>query len=399
VAVATLAACSSGGGSSAKTDSSTSVVKLGIITDVGGAVNNADSVAAARAAVRGVNKRGGIDGHQVQLLFCNGNLSPVTDQACVRKMISAKVMAMVGDEMVTYEESGDKLFAAAGIPNVSPVSYNYDFQDPNSYLTSGGEEYLNAGQDIAAVKYGGKRVGFVVVQIPTTVPYLVAHKKLLPTLGGVYAGDVETPETTTDYADPAAALMAKKPDVINTDSTEAADIEIFKNMNSLGFKGKEVIAADALTLSDIQGLGALGNRLLIATSFPPITAAGQYPGVAQYKSDMAAELASGDKAAAGYDTYNRDVAMEAYTGVIGIQKVANQAKADDAASLKKALDSAKNVDMGGLIPAWTPNKSISKVLPRVSTGSQYISAWDNGKLKLLTTKPIDVTSMVDSSNS
>lgn len=71
-------------------------------------------------------------------------------------------MAFVGNEMVAYEESGDKLMSAAGIANVAPVAYSYDFEDPNSYLINGGEEFLNAGQDIAAVKYGGKRVGFIV---------------------------------------------------------------------------------------------------------------------------------------------------------------------------------------------------------------------------------------------
>jgi ABC-type branched-subunit amino acid transport system substrate-binding protein len=400
VAVTALAGCSSGGGgSSAKTASSGSVIKLGMITDVGTSVNDADEVAAARAAVRGVNKRGGIDGHQAELVFCNGNLSPVTDQSCTRKLISDKVMAFVGNEDVAYEESGDKLMSAAGIANVAPVAYSYDFQDPNSYLINGGEEFLNAGQDIAAVKYGGKRVGFIVVNIPTTVPYLAAHKKLLPTLGGTYAGQIEVPEATTDYADPAATLQATKPDVIDTDSTEASDIEVFKDMSALGFKGKEVIAADALTLSDIQGLGALGNRLLITSAFPPVTAASQFPGIAQYKTDMAAELAAGDKNAAGYQTYNRDVAMEAYFGVIGIQKIADEGKATDAASFEKAIKSAKNINLGGVIPPWTPNKSISKVVPRVSNGAEYNSEWTGGQLKLLTAKPVDVTSMVDSSNS
>ena len=408
VAVTALAACSSSSSSStnsgttaqstAGTAASGSVIKLGIITDVGTAVNDADEVAAARAAVRGVNSRGGINGHKVDLLFCNGALSPVTDAACVRSMIGAKVMAMVGDEMVAYEQSGDQLFASAGIASVAPVAYSYDYQDPNSYLLSAGEVFLNAGQDIAAVRYGGKRVGYVVVNIPTTVPYVAAHKKLLPLLGGTYTGDAEIPEVATDYADPAAALEATKPTVINTDATEAADIEMLKTMSTLGFTGKEVVAADALTLSDFQGLGSLANKMLIVSAFPPVSAASQFPGLAQYKSDMAAELASGDQTAAGYQTYNRDVALEAYFGVIAIQKIADQAKATTAAAFKTAINSATNVDLGGVIPPWTPNKSVSTVVPRASTDGEYISEWDNGTVKLLTPTPIPVAKLVNESN-
>jgi ABC-type branched-subunit amino acid transport system substrate-binding protein len=407
VAVTAITACSSSSSSSASSSTaqstsgattSGSVIKLGIITDVGGAVNDADEVAAARAAVRGVNKRGGINGHPVELVFCNGALSPVTDGACVREMIGDKVMAMVGDEMVAYEESGDKLFAAAGIASVSPVAYSYDYQDPNSYLISGAEVFLNAGQDVAAVKYGGKRVGFIVVDIPTTVPYMAAHKKLLPLLSGTYAGDIEVPEVATDYADPAAALEATKPDVIDTDSTEASDIEVFKDMASLGFTGKEVVAADALTQSDYKGLGSLANRILIVSAFPPVSAASQFPGIAQYKADMAAELASGDQTAAGYATFNRDVALDSYFGVIAVQKIADQAKATTAAEFKTAINAAKDVNLGGVVPPWTPNASISTAVPRASNGAMYISQWDNGTEKLLTTTPIQVANYVNESN-
>ena len=318
--------------------------------------------------------------------------------ACVRSMIGDKVMAMVGDEMVSYEQSGDQLFSAAGIASVAPIAYSYDYQDPNSYLLSAGQIFNNAAQDVAAVRYGGKRVGYVVVNIPTTVPYMAAHKKLLPLISGTYTGDVEIPEVATDYSDPAAALEATKPDVIDDDATEAADIEVFKNMAALGFTGKEVTAADALTLSDFQGLGSLANKMLIVSAFPPISAASQFPGMEQYKTDMAAELASGDKTAAGYATFNRDIALEGYFGVIAVQKIADQAKATTAAAFKTAINAATNVNLGGVIPLWSPNKSVSTAVPRASTDSEYISEWDNGTLKLLTPTPFPVAKMVDESN-
>jgi ABC-type branched-subunit amino acid transport system substrate-binding protein len=407
VAVAALAACSSGSNSSAGSNSSTtggttasgSVIKLGIITDVGGAVNDADEVAAARAGVRYVNAHGGINGHQVQLEFCNGALNPVTDESCVRTMISDHVMAMVGDEMVAYEQSGDKLLAAAGIANVAPVPYSYDYVDPNSYLLSGDEVLMNAAQDVAAQRYGGKRVGYIVVNIPTTVPYVSAHKKLLPMLGETYAGDVEVPEVATDYATQAAALNHDNPTVISTDSTEASDMEIFKGMAALGYTGKEIVNTDAITLSDIQGLGSLADRLVVASAFPPVTAASQFPGIAEYESAMAAELASGDHAAASYKQYNRDIAMLAFFGVMAVQEIANQAHATDAASFKTAINAAKNVNLGGVVPPWTANQSVSTAYPRISNDAAYISMWQNGGMKLVTATPLSLAKYLDESAS
>ncbi|HEX4259131.1 MAG TPA: ABC transporter substrate-binding protein [Streptosporangiaceae bacterium] len=399
-----LSACSSGtsaGNTSAGTaGASSSLVKLGIVTDVGNpGANFADEVAAARAAVRGVNRRGGIDGHQVQLVFCNEDINPNQAQACVREMISDKVMATVGDEIVSDEEGADKLLSAAGIPSVSPESYSYDAQDPNSYLIAPGQEFLNAAQAEAAVKYGGKRVGLLRVDVPTTVPYVPALQKALTRLGGVYAGQAVTAESTIDFSPYAAGLMHDKADVVTTDTNEAAATQIFKTMASLGFSGKEVVAADALQLSTVKSLGSLASRLIFVSPFPPASAAAEYPGMKQFNEDMAAELAAGDKSAANYQVFDRGIALEAYFGVIAIQKIADQAKVSDSAGLKKTLDSAKNVDLGGVIPPWTPNKSISKVIPRASNDAMYISVWSGGKLKLLTDKPIAVASLVDATNS
>jgi ABC-type branched-subunit amino acid transport system substrate-binding protein len=414
VAVTALAACSSGSstattttttstpaGSSSTTAGTTasgSVIKLGIVTDVGGAVNNADEVGSARAGVRYVNAHGGINGHQVQLEFCNGNLNPITDQSCVRTMISDGVMAMVGDEMVTYEESGDKLLSAAGIANVAPVPYSYDFTDPNSYLLSDAQVLMDAAQDVAAQQYGGKRVGYIEVNIPTTVPYVAAHKKLLPTLGETFAGDVEVPEVATDYSTQAAALLADKPSVISTDSTAASDMEIFKGMVQLGYTGKEVIDADALTLPDIQSLGSLADKLIIASAFPPVSAASQFPGIAEYKAAMAAELASGDQSVAGYEQFNQDLQMLPFFGLLAIQQIADQAHATDAASFKTAINAATNVNLGGVVPPWTPNKSVSTVFPRLSIDTGYVSQWQNGGEKLLSPTAISLAKDVAASN-
>jgi ABC-type branched-subunit amino acid transport system substrate-binding protein len=392
-----VAASSAAGGSGGDKKPSGTPIKLGIIADVNTPVDFADDVAAARAAVRGVNSRGGINGHPVELDFCNGGLDPNKDAACVRKVLADKPMAMVGVEDVAYEANADKLFAAAGVANVSPVPYSADFTDTNTYLTSPGQAFLNAAQDVLGVKYDGKRQVLIRVDIPTTIPYKAAHQKLLPKLGGVFAGEVTTPEATGDLGPQAAALMQHDPDWVNSDATEAADTTIFKNMAQLGFKGNLVIAQDALKLSTIQSLGSLANRLQFASGFPPVTDT-SIPGIAQFKSDMAAEVAAGDKDAANYKTYNRDVALEGYLGVIAVAKIANASGATDAASFKKAINSATNVDLGGIIPSWTPNKSVSKAVPRASTGSMYLSQWKDGQQMLLQSDPVDVTSYVDSTN-
>jgi hypothetical protein len=160
-----------------------------------------------------------------------------------------------------------------------------------------------------------------------------------------------------------------------------------------------VVASDALSLSTIQGLGTLANRLIVVSPFPPISAASQYPGLEQFKKDMAAELASGDKDAAGYQTYDRAVAVLGYFGVIAVADLAGKGHFDTSAALKQALNSTTKFDLGGVIPPWSPNKSVSTVYPRASNDAFYEAAWDNGTLKMLSSAPIHVAKYVDQTNS
>jgi hypothetical protein len=53
------------------------------------------------------------------------------------------------------------------------------------------------------------------------------------------------------------------------------------------------------------------------------------------------------------------------------------------------------VSLGQGLPTWTPNTSISKVVPRASNGYFYFSQWSNGKDEQLGSGPVDVTKVVN----
>src|SRR4051794_6432618 len=72
-------------------------IKVGLIAPVGvPSFSDPQMVAAARAAVRGANARGGINGQTVQLIYCNDKNDPNLGTACARKMVSEHVVAMIG---------------------------------------------------------------------------------------------------------------------------------------------------------------------------------------------------------------------------------------------------------------------------------------------------------------
>lgn len=390
-----VAGCSSSGHSSSTSKSSAAVIKVGMIGDEGTSVDESYAVAAAQGATIRINSHGGIDGHQVQLVFCNEALDPNKAEACTRQLIGDHVIAFVGNQPLAAEANVDKLLRSAGIANVAASSYGPSDSDPNSYLLFGGQNYANGAQLEAGVKYGGKKMAESLLSSPLTNGYVSFYKKALPSLGGTMVGTASSLQTATDVSPQAAALVASHPDWINTNSSPQAVTGVVKAAVQLGFKGKVMVSGTELTLAEIQALGRAASRLLFVSPFPSVADAAKYPALQQFQSDMKAEAAAGNKAAPVSDAYVPFLALNDYFGMMAIYNIASQAKATDSASFKKAIDSAKSVSLGQGLPTWTPNKSISKVVPRASNGYFYFSQWSDGKDVQLESNPVDVTSVVN----
>jgi branched-chain amino acid transport system substrate-binding protein len=373
------------------------VVKIGSIFDVGTAAGNfTEDQGALQAAVRAVNASGGINGSELQLIICNEDLNPNLARSCARQMVSDGVMATVGNQVITAEQDVDTILQSAGIPNIAPVTFSgaSDY-DTNSYMLSPYGAFTNAAQAYFSIKYGGKRVAQIVLDSPLTASYVPVIKGTVNGEGGDYVGTVEVPQTLTDPSTQAAVLMGYKPDVVILNSAPPVAFALVKDMDSLGYTGKFMSPGTIFYEKDLDELGALADQVLVAQSYPPLSST-QIPGISDFLKDMAADHAAGDSDAPTEKNEVRFSVLNNWLGVKAMAEVANAAHAGDAASLKKALDSAKNVSLFGLLPPWTPNAQLGSVPdPRAVDSAYWCYGWKNGQAVLLTPHPVDMRSMVN----
>ncbi|TNC20597.1 ABC transporter substrate-binding protein [Amycolatopsis alkalitolerans] len=388
-----MSACSSSAGSSVA-DPSTPL-KLGMIVPVGASVDYAEAVAAAKGAARAVNAAGGVNGHPIEIDFCNGPLDPNKETACVRQLINDKVVATVGNATYTSEKTADELFARAGIAQVGNWASGVSERDPNSYLFFGGQTYANAGQIYAAAKWGGKRVGVVRLDYPYTAPYPDFYRNACVQLGcQVVSTTVIPSNSATDLAPYASQLLSGNPDVIVPDLGPLI-APLLKTMNQLGYKGKMISQDSNInTKSFLAQPADVQNQYIVTTPFPPPSAGDQFPGIKQFLADMQAEKAAGNSDAPTGTAYSQTPTMDAYVAVKVFAKIAGDARASDAASFKKAIDAAKNVDLLGLTQPWTPSQVLFDKLPRASLDSWYFYTIGNGQQRLLNTQPVQVNDIV-----
>ena len=388
----TLSACASGGSSES---GSSEPIKLGLIASVGTRVDFGDVVSAAETAANGVNVRGGINGRNVEIVFCNENLDPNQGRTCARDLAGQDILAMAGSAVTTAEADVQTVMASAGIANVGPWAQSgIGASEPNNYLLTGGHEWNNAASVRCAVSEAGPRLALAVQDHPSNVPLQPLYTNGTKELGGELVANVPIPPNAGDLAPQVTQLIQSNPDAVTVQAAASLSTTVANQLQQLGYDGKWVIPDATFADKDLDALGPALNTAIFTGPFPPLSAAAQFKGLQQFEADVAAART------AGIDNlpstrHVRAQALNAYLAVIAASEIARSANATDAESFKAAIESAKDIDLGGVVPPWTPSESVSAVRQHVGSGGMYCYHWENGTSVLDTPQPLDVTPLID----
>ncbi|THJ65191.1 ABC transporter substrate-binding protein, partial [Candidatus Frankia alpina] len=121
----------SGSAAASKPAAKGSPVKLMIIAPTGTAgTNYPEMVAATRAAVRGVNARGGIGGRPVELVHCNERNDATAAKKCAQQAVDSGVLAVVSE--VSGAGGIMPILQNAGIPSIGSADISADGSELSS---------------------------------------------------------------------------------------------------------------------------------------------------------------------------------------------------------------------------------------------------------------------------
>ncbi len=162
--------------------------------------NFPEQAGAVKAAVRALNKRGGINGHLVQVDVCDSKNDQAAGEACGRKAVNGKYLAVVsafstaGGINAILEKGGIPSIGSSGIAGdgsdlTSKISFVY--QPASTYYEAVCPQLL---KDAAKVSKMG------------VVNYDIAAASRLGALAGVGGKEIKVSPTTSDYAPIAARL-------------------------------------------------------------------------------------------------------------------------------------------------------------------------------------------------
>src|SRR5262245_9301975 len=140
-------------------------VKLMLMSEFSGGVTTPEIADGAKAAVKALNKKDGINGSPVTLTVCDTKNDPNTATDCGQKAVDGKYLAAVGSQSV---QAGKyfPLLQQAQIPMVgNNVADPADFINPASFPLGGGLLSTIGGLAAALADAGSKKISVAYINV------------------------------------------------------------------------------------------------------------------------------------------------------------------------------------------------------------------------------------------
>jgi branched-chain amino acid transport system substrate-binding protein len=394
-------ATTSGSGSAATGAAATgTAINIGVILPTNTSIFNAgDEVAAVRAAALGINAEGGINGHKVVVDYCNNQDDPNATAACVRQMISDKIVELASGIDILGPSMVQSL-SAAGIPVVDEDALSLgEMTAATAFPLTGGVQAAESVETYVAAQKGFKK--FLLVANsgnPFETTYEAAVSATAKKYGIAYAGVVDFPVAgVTDFSPYAAKIVNSGADIVSIPLSIDQAIPLMQAVRALGSKVQFIINSGAFTPATISQNSALVNGLYIVNTVPPVNASTekQFPIIKTFVSQMNAEAATGDSNA-NLSTQRSnallvwDVLQAQFQIMKGIKGPIT------AASYLAALNSAKDLSLNGILPDWTPSTHLTLAglgVTRYSEANYWLLQIEGGQQKLLSSQPIHATAV------
>ncbi len=230
-----------------------------------------DAKAGLDAHVQAINDAGGLNGREIDVIFCNDAFDANKGAACARQAVTDGVVAVVGAAssqapaaLPILEEAGIPWLAGAGsggpIEGTSPVSYPIH----------GGTQSMQVGMGRLLADKGAETVAVIVAD--AAAAYAAADDiKHGAEAGGASSYRILAPLGAPDFSAVASSALAKDPDAVAVASTATDAPRIIQAVRQAGFTGNISTLANIFKPADQEALGDAADSVFVTSSLSPVT--------------------------------------------------------------------------------------------------------------------------------
>ncbi|WP_430331020.1 ABC transporter substrate-binding protein [Rhodococcus sp. ACT016] len=351
-------------------------IKVGQILPIqAGGLSVANMGAGMTASIEAFNNHGGVNGRPLELIQCDTMGDPNKEVDCANKMVSEGVTATLADFTVASPESVSQILATAGIPRIGMNPMNIaDFTSPNVFTPFAGSLLTLFANVDALVAEGKTKLSVMRPDVPVTAMLTQMLTPAVQAKGAEIVNEVAVGPGATDYTQFVAAAERNGAQGVLMALTATESNQIADAFEQLGSKLAFAMPATNFTQADLQNLGTFATSSIYTSPVPaPSSSTDQFPGLVPFLDDMSA---SGQE-----DLESKNLNGTEIFSWLSVRAFGEVAKTlgdtVDAPSVMQGFQNAKDIDMAGLVPAWTPNAvQPLGMFQRVSNSMMYKMTFD-----------------------
>jgi ABC-type branched-subunit amino acid transport system substrate-binding protein len=375
-------------------DASAPVVKVGMITSLTGPLaSNPDVKDALLASIAAFNKRGGVGVNHAKLEadVCDSKGDANGEVACARQMVDDGVVATLNDLTFNNPAGVVDVLEGAGIPRIGVGGTDVsEFSSSVSYPISAGVIAAYVGTAVGFKQDKHTKTCLVRTDAPTGATFRGFLTPMFTAVGEDIVCDVSVATGATDYAPYIAEVQRENPDAMLISHSDSVATQLIAAMAQLNAKIPMGGNPGSFKLETLRKYKDITKGTVLSDSFPYPAQVNvkNFPGLKQYFADM---KASGKKSLSAANLKTSDFAP--WISTLAFVNVTKALDTFTPASVIDALKSAKDVDLLGLTPPWTPSTPGFSVFTSSSNHYVYVSRF-NGKDVVTDKEPIDVTQYI-----
>jgi branched-chain amino acid transport system substrate-binding protein len=370
------------------------VVKVGMIYSLTGPLAATPEVKdALLASIAAFNKRGGVGTNHARLQadVCDSKSDANGEVACARQMVDDGVAATFNDLTFNNPAGVNDVLQAAGIPRIGIGGTDIsEFGSPVSYPISAGVIAAYLGTAVGFKQDGNTKICLMRTDAPTGATFKGFLAPSFTAIGVDIKCDVAVATGATDYAPYIAQIQQENPDAVLISHTDSVTTQLIGAMSQLNAKIPLGGSPGSFRPETLTKYASITKGTVLSDSFPFPNAANEknFPGLKQYFADM---KASGKSSLSQAKLKTSDFGP--WIATLAFVNVTKALDSFTPATVVGALKSAKDVDLLGLTPPWTPSTPGFSVFKSSSNHFVYISRFD-GKNIVTNKTPIDVTQYI-----
>lgn len=356
-------------------------VKVGLIvpTETAGA-NFPEVIASVEAAALAINERGGIAGHEVEVVDCNEGDDPNQAGECAQQMVDEGVIATVS----SFSRSGGQniydVLEPAGVAQVAPITISaVDFTNPVAFPVDAALlNFIGCGA-LFAPAAEIESIGAIQFDVDASNQTIALAQLGASSEDVTFTTSVRVPPTATDFSPAAGDVAGSGAEGVVLSLPEQQSVQVIQTASQLGEELAFCHADTGVSADSLSQLGATADRFFAVGSFPPFSERDEIPEMERMFDELAA---AGE---AGVENTDEELVkgstLRAWLGMQVIEQVGNTVTGDVTAQSFLAAINASGVAVDGLMDVDFAQKSSvpnpnGAPLTQVFNGTVRIAHWD-----------------------